>query len=89
MTFARFRGLGKYPSLVIALSKCRIALRPSCGSPRIMSVVIWSGPGALRGWRCLTTPLSSPIVNARSLTDKVKKKCCQRNTVPVPLSPRT
>ena len=68
MTFARFRGLGQYPSLVIALSKCRIALRPSCGSSRIMSVVIWSGPDALRGWRILTTPLSSPIVNARSLS---------------------
>jgi len=69
MTFARFRSLGQYPSLVIALSKCRIALRPSCGSSRIMSVVIWSGPGALRRWRCLTTPLSSPIANARSFAD--------------------
>jgi hypothetical protein len=69
MTFACFRGLGQYPSLVIALSKCRIALRPSCRSSRIMSVVIWSGPGALRGWRCLTTPLSSPIVNAHSFSN--------------------
>jgi len=69
MNFARFRGLGQYPSLVIALSKCRIALRPSCGSSRIMSVVIWFGPGALRGWRCLTTQLTSPIVNDRSFSD--------------------
>jgi len=69
MTFARFRGLGQYPSLVIALSKYRIALRPSCGSSRIMSVLIWSGPGAWRGLRCLITPLSSPIVNARSFSD--------------------
>jgi len=34
-----------------------------------MSVVIWSGPGALRGWRCLTTPLNSLIVNAHSFSD--------------------
>ena len=69
MTFARFRSLGQYPSLVIALSKCRIALRSSCGSSYIMSVVIWSGPGALMGMEVLTAPLSSPIVNARSFSD--------------------
>jgi hypothetical protein len=51
MTFARFRGLEHYPSLVIALSKCRIALRPSCGSSRITSVVIWSTPVCLAGMK--------------------------------------
>jgi len=34
-----------------------------------MSVVIWSGPGALMGMEVLTAPLSSPIVNARSFSD--------------------
>jgi hypothetical protein len=53
-TFARIRGLDQYPSFLIALSKSRIASRPSCESSRIMSVVVWSGPVALRGWRCLT-----------------------------------
>jgi hypothetical protein len=33
-----------------------------------MSGVIWSSPGALRGWRFLITPLSSPIVNARGFS---------------------
>jgi hypothetical protein len=32
MTFASFRGFGQCPSLVIALSRCKIALRPSGGS---------------------------------------------------------
>jgi hypothetical protein len=68
MTFARLSGLRQYYSLVIALSKCRIAFRPSCGSSRIMIVVIRSGPGALRGWRCLTITLSSPMVKARSFS---------------------
>ena len=33
-----------------------------------MSGVIRSGPGALRGWRCLITPLSSPMENARGFS---------------------
>ena len=69
MTLARFKDLGQYPSLVVALSKCNIAFMPSCGNLRIMSVVIWSGPVALRGWRCLTAPCSSPVVNGRSVSE--------------------
>jgi len=42
---------------------------PSCGNLHIMSVMIWSGPGALRGWRCLTTPCSSPVVNGHSVSE--------------------
>jgi hypothetical protein len=38
------------------LSRYRIALSPSGGSSCIMSGVIWSRPGAFRGWRCLITP---------------------------------
>jgi hypothetical protein len=34
-----------------------------------MSVVIWSGPSALRGWRCLTTPLILPMANARGFSE--------------------
>ena len=69
MTLARFRDRGQYPSLVVALSKCKMAFLPSCGFLHIMSVVIWSGPGALRGWRCLTTSCSSPVVNGRSISE--------------------
>ena len=68
MTVACFRGFGQCSSLSIALSRCRIALRPSGGSFYIMSRVIRSGPGALRGWRCLITPLSSPMENARGFS---------------------
>ena len=68
MTFACFRGFGQCSSLSIALSRCRIALRPSGGSSCIMSGIIRSGPGALRGWRCLITLLSSPMVNARGFS---------------------
>ena len=67
-TFACFFGLGQCSSLIIALSKWRIALRPSGGSSCIMSVVTRSGPGALCGWRRLITPLSSPMVNARGFS---------------------
>jgi len=69
MTLARFRDLGQYPSLVIALIKFNIAFMPSCGNLRIMSVVICSGPGALRGCRCLTTLCSSPVVNGLSVSE--------------------
>jgi len=69
MTLVRFKDLGQYPILVIALSKCNIAFMSSCGNLRIMSVVIWSRPGALRGWRCLTTPCSSPVVNGRRVSE--------------------
>ena len=68
MTFACLRGFGQCSSLGIELSRCRIALRPSGRSSCIMNVVMKYGPGALRGWRCLITLLSSPIVNARGFS---------------------
>jgi hypothetical protein len=70
MTLACFKGFGQCFRLSIALSRCRIALRPSSGSSCIMSGVIRSGPGALSGWRCLITPLSSPMVNARGFSPR-------------------
>jgi len=68
MTFTCFSGLGQCSRLIIELSRWRIALRPSGGSSCIMSVVTRSGPGALWGWRCLITHLSSPVVNARGFS---------------------
>ena len=68
MTFTCFSGLGQCSNLIIALIRWRIALMPSGGSFCSMSGVTKSGPGALRGWRRLITPLSSPMVNARGFS---------------------
>jgi hypothetical protein len=68
MTFACFRGFGQCFSLIIALNRCSIALRPSGGRFCIISGVTRSGPGALCGWRCFITPVSSSKVKARGFS---------------------
>jgi len=69
MNFACFRGAGQYSNLVIALKMCRRVFRPSGGIFCIIRAVMRSEPGALSGFSCLITCLSSLRVNACSFSE--------------------
>ena len=64
--FACFRGAGQYSNLVIALKMCRRVFRPSGIISCIIRAVMRSEPGALSGFSCLITCLSSLRVKACS-----------------------
>ena len=64
MIFACFKGTGQCSSLTIALNKCRRVCSPSGGISCIIRAVMRSEPGALCGFSCLITCLSSLRVKA-------------------------
>ena len=64
MIFACFKRAGQYSSLNIALNKCWRVCSPSRGISCIIRAVMRSESGALCGFSCLITCLSSLRVKA-------------------------